>query len=177
MVESSPSGIHMGHYKAICLSDKLSRLCARLILTPFVFGFSAKKWKVSLHQMIEKNPGSPNIERLRIIQLLKEDLNIYLKVKVGREMMRIAEKSRLFRKDIHGGRKNKSTTDSLLTQILTHDITRTREIPISSLSLDSRKCFDKIPTNLASICLTKLGLPKSIGTSIEKSVLNMRHMI
>jgi hypothetical protein len=77
---SSPSGRHVGHYLAcIDLKDELSVLLAAvhtaMMSTPLAEGFCPEQWRWAIDIMLEKIPGVPRISKLRIIQLLKADLN------------------------------------------------------------------------------------------------------
>ena len=81
---SSPSGIHMGYYKAASYSDKLCEILEILMYLPFMHGFSPERWNQSTHLMLEKVPGFPLVSNLRLTQLLEEDFNRYLKIKIGR---------------------------------------------------------------------------------------------
>jgi hypothetical protein len=79
---SSPSGIHIGHYKIATTIPTLAKCITKMISLPFEYTVSPTRWKQSIHFMIEKLPGIPRINKLRIIQLIEEDLNAYLKVKL-----------------------------------------------------------------------------------------------
>jgi hypothetical protein len=77
---SSPSGRHVGHYLAcIDLKDELSVLLAAvhavIMSIPLAEGFCPERWRQEIEIMLEKIPGVPRINKLRIIQLLEEDLN------------------------------------------------------------------------------------------------------
>ena len=63
---SSPSGIHIGHYKACAKSDYLSKIMAAFMSIPFKYGKTIERWEQSLHCMLQKD-SLPYIHRLRII--------------------------------------------------------------------------------------------------------------
>ena len=66
----------------------------------------------------EKEAGNPNIERLRIIQLLEADFNLYLKLKIGRDFMLLAEAHNLLDAGMFGGRRRLSAHDASIFQRL-----------------------------------------------------------
>jgi hypothetical protein len=77
---SSPSNRHVGHYLAcIDLKDELSVILAAvhaaIMSIPLAEGFYPERWREAMDIMLEKIPGVPRINRLRIIQLLEADLN------------------------------------------------------------------------------------------------------
>ena len=56
---SSPSGVHMGHYKVGALFPKIGSVLAKMMSYPFMYAFSPKRWQSSIHMMLEKIQGRP----------------------------------------------------------------------------------------------------------------------
>jgi hypothetical protein len=77
---SSPSGRHLGHYKAVINDDELLGMYAQLLTIPFWCGFGLSQWKYAIQAMLEKLSSRPWIEKLRIIQLIEADLNAAAKI-------------------------------------------------------------------------------------------------
>jgi hypothetical protein len=48
---------------------------AAMMSIPLAEGFCPKRWRQAIDIMLEKIPGFPRINKLRIIQLLEADLN------------------------------------------------------------------------------------------------------
>jgi hypothetical protein len=65
----SPSGRHLGHYKAAINSETLSKLHSQLMSIPYMAGFSLDCWKQVVDIMLEKSPGNLKIHCLQIITL------------------------------------------------------------------------------------------------------------
>jgi hypothetical protein len=81
---SSPSGRHVGHYLAcIDLRDELSALLASvhaaMMSIPLAEGFCPERWRQAIFIMLEKITGVPRINKLRIIQLLEDELSHVLR--------------------------------------------------------------------------------------------------
>jgi hypothetical protein len=72
---SSPSGRHIGHYKAVIKDPSLSALHAVMMSIPFQTGVFPERWKRVTDIMLEKSPGDSRCHRLRIIALFESDLN------------------------------------------------------------------------------------------------------
>jgi hypothetical protein len=98
---TSPSGWHLRHYKAIVNDPDLKKqdpkhshlrerkthfvsALVKLLNIPIKYGFAPKRWCTSVTVMIEKDPGNPRIERLRVIHLFKADYNLSLKLLWGK---------------------------------------------------------------------------------------------
>ena len=71
-----PSGITMQFYRIFCLDDDLAKLQTTINYLPFRYGFSLKRWQQSVHFMLMKI-DVPLWEKLRIIQLLKGESDVY----------------------------------------------------------------------------------------------------
>lgn len=73
---SSPSGRHIGHYKAVLKDPSLVALHATIMLIPFQVGFMPNRWKKVTDKMLEKIPGDSRCHhRLRISALVESDLS------------------------------------------------------------------------------------------------------
>jgi hypothetical protein len=94
---TSPSGQHLGHYKAIVNDPDLKKqdpekshlqewstnfvsCLVKLLNIPIKYGFAPKRWCTSVTVMIEKDPGDPQIERLCVIHLFEANYNLTLKL-------------------------------------------------------------------------------------------------
>ena len=89
---TSPSGRHLGHYKALIVSDgeeineKLKAFSYEMLSAYNVIINSALaletplyRWEQSLVLMIEKGENDHRINRLRVINIYKADYNLILK--------------------------------------------------------------------------------------------------
>ena len=90
LTKSSPSGRHIGHYIAILNNDDLVSLITAMLNIGLIAGTALKRWKQTLSVMLEKDPGSPKLDRLRIIQLFEADYNFLLAVLFGHRLMGFA---------------------------------------------------------------------------------------
>ena len=170
-------GIHMGHYKIATMIPQVGKCLAKMISLPFLHCFSPKRWTQSIHFMLEKLPGIPKLNKLRIIQLLEADFNAILKVKIGRQLMTIAENNHLLGEQMHGGRSERTTTDALIMKHLIHDISSQNKQSIIMLNLDATKCYDRIFPNLATLPLARLGAPLEFGATIAQTLKYMEHRV
>jgi hypothetical protein len=66
---TSPSGRHLGHYKAIVQDPVLLQCLTKFMHIAVKFGIPVTRWTHATNVMLEKDPGNPCIHRLRIIHL------------------------------------------------------------------------------------------------------------
>ena len=97
---TSPSGRHLGRCEATVADPGLKKqdpeqehlraretnfaeALVKMINLPLRHGFAPKRWRNSVAAMIEKDPGSPRVERLRVTRLFEADCNLSLKLLWG----------------------------------------------------------------------------------------------
>jgi hypothetical protein len=80
---TSPSGRHLGHYRAIIQDDILLRCLTKFLDIAVQRGISLTRWQYAINVMLEKDAGRPCINRLRIIHLFEADFNFILKLLWG----------------------------------------------------------------------------------------------
>eukprot|EP00957_Ditylum_brightwellii_P207269 15352221-Ditylum_brightwellii.AAC.1 len=71
----SPSSRHYGHYKAILGYDNLCLVYARMMSIPWIVGLTPTRWERAIDCMLEKDPGNPRMDRLRLIVIVEGDMN------------------------------------------------------------------------------------------------------
>jgi hypothetical protein len=71
---TSPSGRHLGHYRAIVQDDTLLLCLTKFIDLVVQRGIALSRWKHAINVMLEKDAGCPRINRLRIIHLSRPTL-------------------------------------------------------------------------------------------------------
>ena len=80
---TSPSGRHLGHYKALIQDPMLLDCLTKFLSITVQRGISIPRWKNAVNVMLEKDTGQPRINRLRIIHLFEADFNFLLKLSLG----------------------------------------------------------------------------------------------
>jgi hypothetical protein len=89
---TSPSGIHLGHYKTLSrqrptkpkegeewkpnLGENFLEIEAITSSIALQHSYVYKRWETVVSLMLENKPGIPRIDKLRVIHLFKADLNI-----------------------------------------------------------------------------------------------------
>jgi hypothetical protein len=121
---SSPSGHHVGHYKAILSYPTLVHLHQTMMSIPITQGFSPTRWERVVNVMLPKDEGNFQCHRLWFIALFENDLNQAKRILVGRKLLRHLEKSQLIGNMQYGSRPGKQCQSAVLQKVLTHNIAR-----------------------------------------------------
>ena len=120
---TSPSGLHLGHYKAMVSRHKYSEadptdparieldniqqdlltLHLRLVNYALRTGYSYSRWNQVVNTMLWKEPGNYKIHRTRVIHIYEADYNLVLSLK-WREALLASEKSGVLNEGQYGSR-------------------------------------------------------------------------
>jgi hypothetical protein len=88
--QSSASKVHNGHYKAASFDKELSTLQAAKLNLAISTIVPLARWCKGITILIEKAPGSTNIESFRAICLFEADANYINKFVYAKQMMKNA---------------------------------------------------------------------------------------
>lgn len=86
LTSSSPSGRHVGHYKAILKDTTLIQMHCAMMSLPFQNGFAPEFWMHVTDIMLEKEDGNSTCHCLRILALFKSDCNQAKRILIGRRL-------------------------------------------------------------------------------------------
>ena len=161
---SSPSGRHYGHYKAL-LEAKPTFLHVIHGIIELVVRHNVilDRWKTTNTTLLEKNPGTPFVHRLRAIHIVEGDFQFIAKYYYSHKMMALAEKHQLVSDEQYGRRANRKAQSAVLNKVLYYNICHQTVTPAAFMEDDARACYDRIITPLSSVECTKWGLPLEIA--------------
>jgi hypothetical protein len=151
---SSPSGRQVGHYLAyIDLKDELSVLLtavhAAMMAIPLAEGFCPERWRQAIDIMLEKIPGVPRINKLRIIQLLEADLNQVLRSVFARNISKLAQETPGIISEHQYGRSHQTCLTPVLNKLLTVQLLIQKKTNGIVLDNDAKGCYDRIVSGIA----------------------------
>ena len=109
--------------------------------------------------MIEKDPGIPNINRLRIIHLFEADYNFVLKLLWGSRLVKRAVAMDLLHHCQHGSVPGHTTMDAIMLTQLSTDLCRLSKINLARFDNDASACYDRIIVALAMLAARRCGMP------------------
>ncbi|KAI2500343.1 hypothetical protein MHU86_14151 [Fragilaria crotonensis] len=158
---TSPSGRHLGHYKALVQHPTLLKCFHRFLNIAISRGIAIPRWCHATNVMIEKDQGHPRINRLRIIHLFEADLNFFLKLQWGHRLVRRACELNLLNSGQHGSVPRRTTMDPIMLTQLTTDLCRILKHDLARFDNDASACFDRIIVALGMLAARRCGMPKN----------------
>lgn len=168
---TSPSGLHLGHEKALMryesedeekprLSDRVFSLKAKFLNIAIRHGVVYTRWKKIVNAMIEKIPGKPLINKLQVIHLIESDFNLMTGILWGRRVMIQGENLSDLGDEQGGSRKDRRAQEILLFKHMVYSVVRLTKTNCTSFDNDAKLCYDHIVMLFASLCSQRLGLDK-----------------
>jgi hypothetical protein len=88
---TSPSGRHLGFYKALLSIPLITSDMCTMLNVVIRCGLVPKRWCKAVSVLLEKDPGRPSLNRLRIIHLFEADYNLFLKLLWARRLVQQGE--------------------------------------------------------------------------------------
>jgi hypothetical protein len=184
---SAPGG-HYGHYKIAAVIAKLdvkhqdyfpdlAETYAIMTSFPLKYGFAPKRWCSCIDAILEKIPGRPIIEKLRIIMLYEADFNFVLKLIWGKRLVRHAESNLALSSDNHGSRPGRKCTDALLEKLLIYENARLTRPSLIAVDNDAKSCYYRIIKSLAMTACMAVGLPLAAAMMHNLTHHSMKHRI
>ena len=185
---TSPSGLHLGHFKALiskhsyssdlpddeltpefCLQrdelnskqDDLFQIHLRLINYALSRGTSYTRWHTIINTILFKDPDNVRLDRTRVIHIYEADYNLALGIK-WRTATQHAEAFHLLNDGQYGSRTGRRATDPVLIEEMQYEISRATRKPLLLTHYDATACYDRIIPNLGMIVSRKFGVPEAV---------------
>jgi hypothetical protein len=96
---------------------------------------------------------------------------------VGREMMKVAERTKSLAPEQYGSRKRHKAIDLAVNKALTFDILRQMKRTGAICSNDAKSCYDLIGHTQASLSMQRVGVPKSIINCLFTTLQDAMHQV
>jgi hypothetical protein len=174
---TSSSGRHLGIYKTMIQDPILLQCITKFMNIAIVSGVTLQRWCRATNVLIEKDPGQPNINRLRIIHLFEADYNLYLKLQWGHRLVRSAKDRGLIHPGQHGSVPGRNATDPVMLNQLTTDIVRIKKIQYAHFDNDASACYDRILVPLAMLAARRWGMPVNAVELHAKTLQAMQYTV
>jgi hypothetical protein len=174
---TSPSGRHLGHYRAAIQHPILLECLTKFIAVTIKRGISITRWQRAINVMIEKDPGLPKIHRLRIIHLFEADFNFILKILWGSRLVRRAQNDGMINTGQYGSVPGHTAGELVMLNQLSNDICRTNKINLIRFENDASACYDRILVHLGMLAARRCGMPANAINLHANTLLNMQYQV
>jgi hypothetical protein len=174
---TSPSGRHLGHYKALIQEPILLKCLTQFLNIIISKGLTMRRWCNAVNIMIEKDIGQPKLTRLRIIHLFEADLNFFLKLQWGSRLVRRADKHNLLHSGQHGSSPRRTAMDPIMLTQLTTDLSRLLKHNLARFDNDASACYDRIIVALGMLAARRCGMPANSVNTHASSLQFMKYTV
>ena len=177
---TSPSGRHLGRYKALLTNMKHTNTDNDTPTIPYeeqqtfiitsiiaVINFCIQRnhtllrWKKVINTMIFKESGNYKIHRLRVIHIYEADFNLLLAIK-WRQLLQYANMHGLINSGLFGGRPGCEAQSLVFLEELKYNTSYCSRRTLFNFDNDATSCYDRIIVALASLINWKYGLHQRV---------------
>jgi hypothetical protein len=191
---TSPSGLHLGHYKAMVSRNdadlntdegqelesqrtELIRAHTAMLNYSLHHSYSYERWKNVVNVMIAKEPGNSKIHRLRVIHIYEADYNFLLQAK-WRELIKHAESKQTLHPGQYGGRSGRDAKILVFLEELKTEICYASRKSLINFDNDAASCYDRIIPALASLIGRAFGMHRNVifvhATTLEETKYKLK---
>lgn len=190
---TSPSGRHLGHYKALMMADgadklynekqainpswQIKEVYFHIALAATLSGNTLTRWSNSSTMMIEKIPGQPRIHKLRVIHIFEADFNLMLKLLWARRLVWHAHKNNALHESQAGSRPDHRCIDVVLRKTMNYLYSTLTRTPLITIDNDAKACYDRIICNVAMLVSKYFGMTKEACQFHAKTLQQMKFKI
>jgi hypothetical protein len=114
--------------------------------------------------MIEKIPGCPKINKLRVIHLYEADYNILLKIMWARKLVWNAHNTNCINEGQAGSRPGCNAIDVIIQREMKYLYSRLTKTNLANMDNNARSCYDRIICNLAMIISQHYGVTRNMAS-------------
>jgi hypothetical protein len=139
----------------------LAAVHASMMSIPLAEGFFPERWQHAIDNILEKIPGLPRINKLRIIQLLKADLNQVLRSAFARNISKLAQQTPGIISKHQYGRSHQTCLTPFLNKLLTVQLLIQKKMNGIVFDNDVKGCYGRIVSGIALASLQRIGYSKN----------------
>jgi hypothetical protein len=197
---TSPSGLHLGHYKALIsrhqysdidpddgelsakrdkwnrMQQKLLDIHVRMLNYALERGYTYQRWHTVANAILFKDNDNVRIHRTRVIHIYEADYNLSLGIK-WRIALYQADALRELNDGQHGSRPRRNALDPVLIKELQFEISRASQKMLVQTNYDATACYDRIIPNLAMMVSKKYGVPPLTTVTNAKTLQQAEYRI
>ena len=200
---TSPSGMHLGHYKVLVARHSFSTTADDTDLTPeFIArrddlnrkqtdirlaklaiinyalerGYSFQRWQNIVNSILFKDPDNMRLHRTRIIHIYEADFNLAMGLK-WRVATQQAEDLQTLNEGQYGSRTTRSAVEPVYIEELQCEIARATRKPLVLTNYDASSCYDRIIPSLGMVVSQKYGVPATVTKATAETLRLARYKV
>ena len=189
---TSPSGRHLGHYKSLISLDSYSSkyteedpdpgpailmVLYQIAASAFQAGIKLNRWTKITTCMIEKLPGIPKINKLRVIHLYEADYNAFNKMIWQRGIVWDAHIKGTLNTAQSGSRPNRTCQETLMSKGQKYMFSSLTRTAMATMDNDAKSCYDRIVATVALLASHKFGVPSEFCKTVGETLKTMQFSI
>ena len=191
---TSPSGRHLGHYKCTFVDDNCSKkyetekeytdpkhnimkVYYHITHAAVNIGVSLKRWQTSITSMIEKIPGCPKINKLRVIHLYEADYNLVLKILWARRLVWHVHNNKRLNEGQAGSRPGRNSIDVVIQKEMKYLYSLLTKTGLATMDNDAKSCYDRIICDIAMIISQYFGISSQTVSVQSRTLRKMRYRL
>jgi hypothetical protein len=102
------------------------------------------RWQTVHNFFLEKIPGNPLIDQLRVIHIYEADWNIILKYYLTHKVLQTASQKATIAPEQAGGRPGRCAIDEATKTVILYETCRLQKLTGGIMYNDAKACFDRI---------------------------------
>jgi len=118
------------------------QLIHKLLVMAVCHCHTYERWNTIWNFFIEKDPGSPKIDRLHTLHLVKADYNLLLKWFGPQGVLKRAERNSQITDNQGGSQKGRSAIDLACKKVCTYELICLLHLLAANVDIDALACFD-----------------------------------
>jgi hypothetical protein len=140
-------------------------------------GVCPEQWQQAIYIILEKIPGVPRINKLRIIQLLEENLNQVLRYEFTRIISKLAKETPCIISEHQYGGSPQTCLSLVLNKLLTVQILIQSKTNGIAFNNDTTSCYDCIVSGIALEAFIQIGYYKNSIRMIDLLSSQLEHHV
>lgn len=159
------------------LGDRILKVYYNMVIACLTAGIYLERWTNVSTTMIEKTPGDPRIDKLRVLHIYEVDYNLILKIMWARKLVWHAHDNNALNSGQTGSKPGGSCPSVVLQKIMKNMFSQLSRTPIATLDNDAKSCYDRIVCKVAMLVSRYYGMSLK-ACELQSSMLkNMKFSI
>lgn len=163
-------------YKCLIKSPTLTSLYVRFLNVVIKNKHILARWLDIVDVVLEKGKG-PRVDKLRIIQLIEADLQLFMRIAITNRTVIVAEKSNRLSCANFGNRKGYDISTAILEKTLIHNITYLNDHPTIHYIDDRQACYDRQLPEVGLLVERSFGMPETQAMLLQTMLKNFKHYL